>query len=629
VNVATFLLSRSSARSRETSVRVAIGATRRQLAAQVVTDSALISLAGAACGLLLARWTLDIIPSLLFERDAEHLVLAPDTRGIVTAAVACAMATIACGMMPLLEMRHDDPSAVLRRESAGPSRLMQRVRAALVIAQTTCCCLLIVSMLALMTGFRAALETGVGRQLHGSILATVQPQFRFERPDLGFRYYRDIETAAMSVPAITTAAWSSLPPGSRPGWQAVRVEPPQLPVRDVVMDVAAFTPQSVRTVVTPPIAGRMFTASDRPESCRVAIVNDVAARELFDGDAVARAIEGPTGQRVEIIGVVTERQQSQQAGPGTPRIYYYAEQGGPPLDHLGPARFRVPERQTDASRVLETLVVSSGYFTALAVSPVAGRVFEQEPAGGDCRVGVINEEAAQLYFGGNAVGGALIDGAGNRTDVIGVVHVPAMRVAQRRPEAAIYLPLSQHFVPRMTLILGARDASDRPDAVVRSVRTQLDQVKGGFNSPFVTTLDAHLRAIALAPQRIAVVLVSASAVTALALAVLGLYGAMSDAARHRRREIAVRLALGAQAWRVLRQVLWEGARLALTGALAGTIGALLVIRLLARVTPEAGLPSLWAWLFAPVVLLAAVAIASVLPARQALSTDPLAVMQRE
>jgi ABC-type antimicrobial peptide transport system permease subunit len=158
---------------------------------------------------------------------------------------------------------------------------------------------------------------------------------------------------------------------------------------------------------------------------------------------------------------------------------------------------------------------------------------------------------------------------------------------------------------------------------------QLDQVKGGFDSPFVTTLDAHLAAIALAPQRIAVVLVSASVVIALVLAVLGLYGAMSEAARHRRREMAVRLALGAQAWRILRQVLWEGARLALAGAAAGTLGALLVIRSLARVTPGAGVPSLWAWLFAPAVLLAAVAIASVLPARQALATDPLAVMQRE
>ena len=151
---------------------------------------------------------------------------------------------------------------------------------------------------------------------------------------------------------------------------------------------------------------------------------------------------------------------------------------------------------------------------------------------------------------------------------------------------------------------------------------------GGAGDPVVvTTLDAHLSRTALAPLRIATMLVGASAATALALGVLGLYGAMTDAARQRRREIAVRIALGAQGWRVIRQVLAEGVRLAGAGTVAGMLGSLLVARWLARITPSAGSPTVWVWLAAPLVLVGAVAIASVLPARRALTVDPLTIMR--
>jgi putative ABC transport system permease protein len=238
---------------------------------------------------------------------------------------------------------------------------------------------------------------------------------------------------------------------------------------------------------------------------------------------------------------------------------------------------------------------------------------------------VINQEAAELYFGGRAVGAAVIDGAGRRTEIVGVVHAPLLRASQRRVEPAIYFPMGQDFLPLMTLILGAREPND---AMLASVRRAIEAVPGARpGDAVVTTLDAHLSRTALAPERIAAVLVGASAATALTLGVLGLYGAMTDAARQRRREIAVRIALGAQGWRVIRQVLAEGVRLAAAGTVAGLIGARLVARWLAGITPSAGAPTVWVWLAAPLVLVVAVAIASVLPARRALMVDPLTIMR--
>jgi ABC-type antimicrobial peptide transport system permease subunit len=186
--------------------------------------------------------------------------------------------------------------------------------------------------------------------------------------------------------------------------------------------------------------------------------------------------------------------------------------------------------------------------------------------------------------------------------------------------------MAQDFVPQMTLLLSAHDAG--PDTQV-AMRRRLEGVTGAAAPPSVTTLDAQLARTALAFERIATVLVGASAATALALGVLGLFGAMAEAARQRRREFAVRIALGAQRWRIVRQVLAEGARLASTGLAAGMLGSILVARWVARITPGAEVTSGWVWLAPPILLAVAVIVASVLPAHRAAAVDPLIALRNE
>ncbi len=534
---------------------------------------------------------------------------------------------IACGLAPLFETRDDDPASVLRRESAGPSVAMRRVRAGLVVAQMACCCLLVISAASLLTGFRAALETKMGQHLRGSILATFEAKHRFSRPDLGLEYFHDAEQAAMSSPRIVSAAWSGTPPASRPGWQSLRIEPAGLPVRDAIMNVAAFTPASLAHVVVPPVAGRMFGGGDTSQSCRVVTVNEQAAKTVFGGDAVGRSIQDPSGQRVEIIGVVAEREIEDKRPATGATVYFYPEQTPlPPIDRDSAAHFQIPDRSQLARAVLEANVVSPGYFEAMGLTAVAGKVFSNFGTANGCRVGVINQEANELYFGGNAIGAAVIDASGRRTEIIGVVRSLLLRTAQRGVEPAIYLPMTQDFLPLMTLILQTRNANQ---ATLDSLRTTLDSVPGGARPVVVRTLEQHLSRIALASERIATVLVGASAATALALGVLGLYGAMSEATRLRRREFGVRLALGAKGWRLIREVVSEGIRLAAAGTVAGLLASILVTRWLTRVTPNAAPLTVWIWMVAPLVLLIAVAIASVLPARQALATDPLTIMRTE
>jgi cell division protein FtsX len=617
-----FLLSRGAARARETSVRVALGASRGQLARQLLMDSALVAAIGGALGMLLAMWTADLVPAFLFEEDAERLVFLPDVLGIAAASAVCAAVAAVCGLMPLVEVRHDDPAAVLRRESAGPSRTMRRVRAGMVAGQMACCCVLVIATGLLLSGFREAVQTDRGERLGPSVLATVEPRSALTRGDLALEYYEAIGRAGQSVPRVASTGWAWRLPNSQPVWQTLRIERQDAPRREVLLNAVTFTPDELSRIQVPPLHGRMFSGEDTAQACRVAIVNEAAARTHFGGDAVGRAIVDEAGARLEVIGIVA-MQEDYAAAP--PTIYYYGPQNDS-IERTGPTRFRVPGWSDEPRAVVDVNSASASYFSIMGFRTTDGVLYPGHPAPGECRTAVANTEAATQHFGGHAVGAAVIDSAGRRTEIVGVVESPVIRTSQRRPEPSIFFPVAQDVRPRMSLVLAARDVDDQ---LVSAVRRSLEPVPGGAKAPSVETFERYLIRTALASERISTVLVGGYALTALLLGILGLQGAMSDAIRQRRRELAVRVALGAQRWRVVRQIFLEGLRLAALGTTAGMIAALLAARWLARVVPSAAAPGPWVWMGAALALLVAVTIASVLPARRALAVAPLSVMRAD
>lgn len=607
-NVASFLLGRASARAHETSLRVALGASRGQLGRELLSDSIVISVAGGASGILLAVWTSRILPALLFEEDAGHLIFAPGLLSIVAAAAGCIAITIACGLLPILEISYDRPAIVLRRESAGPSAATRRLRVCLVVAQMASCCVLVICTAFLFDGLRAALQTGIARRLGHPILATVEARQFSE-----LKCFREVQQAAQSVPGISPMAWAGRLPGSLPTWQSFHIEPRQLPLRQVTLDIAPFTPDSPARFTVPYGAGRMFGVAD--QTCRAALANQEAAQVLFGAETPGRSILDPSGFPVEIIGVLAKH-----GAPGRPAIYFYGANQQP----MASAHFRAPPASKLAKVELDSNVVSPGYFAVMGWALVAGRSLPDESMPRECRVAVVNQEASDLYFAGNAVGAAVIDDQGQRTAIVGVVHSSPLGTFERRAEPAIYFPMAQDCLRRMTLLLSAREANAQ---IMDALRSRIDAVPTrGPHPPVLKTLETYLSQTALSPLRIATLIIGASTATALALSILGLFGALSDAARQRRRELAVRIALGAQRRHVVGLVLRDGGRLACAGILAGTLGSLVLSRLLSRISPGHGLPALWVWLAAPLVLAGAVMIASVLPARRAMIVNPLIIM---
>jgi HAMP domain-containing protein len=611
-NTASFLLGRATSRSHETSLRVALGASQSQIARQLLSDSILLAVTGGLLGLLLAVWTSRIVPALLFAGDAERLVFVPEITNVAVASAFCVCITILCGLMPLIAIPHARPAAVLRRESTGPSPLVGRVRTGIVIAQLACCCTLATSTAFLVAGLRSAVRTSAGRELGDSILATVQ-----SHPDVGLPYFQRIESVARDMKAVRETAWVGVPPGGQPTWMSFRIEPRQLPLREITMDAVVFSPPMVELFRLPPAAGRMFGVVDR--GCRVAIVNEEAAAGLFGRETAGRSIQDPAGQPVEVIGVVAHRAAALQR----PSIFYYESPGVASLGNIVAGRFQAVIASGLQRAELAANVVSPNYFESTGSLLTAGTVNPDKTKRRGCRTAVINQEAADLYFGGSAVGAAVIENNGRRTEITGVVRSSLLGTFQRREEPVIYFPMVQDVLPRMTIVLRTQNGE-----LVDEVLRRFEAVDGRGPAPIVVkSLETHLRETSLAPLRIVAVISGASTAIALLLGLLGLYGTLSDSARQRGRELAIRIALGARRRHVIGHVLRDGGRLAAAGALAGLAGSLVIARLLAPITPVDYSPALWVWMAGPVVLAVAVTIAGVLPARRASMADPLMLLR--
>ena len=180
------------------------------------------------------------------------------------------------------------------------------------------------------------------------------------------------------------------------------------------------------------------SVSDTPASCPSVLVNEDAAREISDGQALGRVIEDRLGRRAEVVGIVRPLTRAGAAAVTRPSVYYYPDQMPQPLGRDGPATFGLPAKSTPmTSGLMDTIIVSSRYFDALGFVVVTGQALPENLP--PCRVAVVNQEAAERYFGGDAVDAAVIDELGRRTAIVGVIQSPLLR-ASTAPGGADDLP---------------------------------------------------------------------------------------------------------------------------------------------------------------------------------------------
>jgi predicted permease len=268
--------------------------------------------------------------------------------------------------------------------------------------------------------------------------------------------------------------------------------------------------------------------------------------------------------------------------------------------------------------------VDAGYFRALGIPLVRGRLFDRRDVAGGASVTVVSQSFVDRFLGGaNPIGRHLDDGREQR-EIIGVVSDVKQTSLGDKPEPYFYVPFEQAYRPDMTLLVRSAGSSDRVLPLMAREAKALDP-----DLPVrLATMEDHL-GFAVLPQRVAAWALGSFGFTGLVLAALGLYGVLSYLVSQRTREIGIRLALGATSWMVCRLVLRRGLGLTAGGLVLGLGAALGLTRLLSGLLIAVS-PTDPVVLGGLSLLLSLVALlASVLPARRAARVDPAISLRSE
>jgi putative ABC transport system permease protein len=270
---------------------------------------------------------------------------------------------------------------------------------------------------------------------------------------------------------------------------------------------------------------------------------------------------------------------------------------------------------------------SPGYFRAMGIRLLAGRwLTVNEPSD----VAMVNESFRRQLFGGANPLGKHVEIPGlqrpAKAEIVGVVSDVKYSKLDAQPGPEVYFPYRHSFFNRAANVVVL--ASGDPLALAPSVRKLIADIDPSQPLFDLQTLDAAL-ADSIAPRRFNLMLLGTFAATALLLAVIGIYGAMSYAVTQRTHEIGVRMALGARHGEVMRMVVRQAMVMALAGIAAGTVAALGLTRLMATLLFDLKPNDPTTFAAVGVTLAATSLLASWAPALKAARVDPLVALRYE
>jgi putative ABC transport system permease protein len=282
-----------------------------------------------------------------------------------------------------------------------------------------------------------------------------------------------------------------------------------------------------------------------------------------------------------------------------------------------------------ASDAVATIVntIDRGYFSTTGIPIVNGREFTMIDTGSSTPVVIVNDKLARDFWpGGDPLGKRLqVPGESQLREVVGVARDANYSTWGEPPQRCVYIPLAQH--PSSSMTLYVRTAA-QPEQVVNAVRREINAVGPQVLVAGVRTGQQVVDGSLFQP-RMAVILLGAFGIIALMLACIGLYGILTFAIQERRREIGVRMALGASTGRVLTLIVKQGMALVGVGLLIGLAAALIAGRAIRAMLYNVA-PADPASLVVATVLLCGVALtACYMPARRATGIDPLDALRQE
>jgi predicted permease len=311
INVATLMLSRTSARSHEIAVRVALGAKRTRLLRQALTESVMLSVAGTLAGVVLAFWwsraLAGFILSQFFNAPAQ-LNLSPDVRVLLCTAMVAIGTGVLFGLTPAWRSTREDPNVALQSNAKKFTRGTGRLGRSLIIAQIALS-LVVLAVAGLFIRTLTQLRgIELGYEPRGVLDASLYPKPGGYKNLDWVNYYRELTARVSQLPGVQSVGIAKMSLGWRAWKEDVRSSQDNGGLPKV--DVALVMPGFFKTVRIDLQEGRSFGWQDDGSAPRVAIVSRSLARRLFgDSDPIGQRLEitsEPKWQKAEIVGVVSD-----------------------------------------------------------------------------------------------------------------------------------------------------------------------------------------------------------------------------------------------------------------------------------------------------------------------------------
>jgi predicted permease len=317
VNIANLLLARGAARAGEMAIRASIGASRRHLISQLLTESGLLALLGFAASIPVALVTLDAIQGMLPEQAAAAVPIELSLPAVTFAAALTLATLLLFALVPALQASRTDANTALKGQAGQPGggRAMARFRNTMATTQIAFSMMLLVLAGLFTYSLMNVARVELGLQTDAVVTFSVSPRLNGYSSEVAMRLYERIESELAAQPGVSRVSASMVSLLTNSNWNnSLNVDgierEPGSAANAATNEVG---PDFLDTLGIPLMRGRNFTLADRKDGPRVALVNQAFVQHFELGDDVIgrRFGVGSTGERdIEIVGVIADAKYS-------------------------------------------------------------------------------------------------------------------------------------------------------------------------------------------------------------------------------------------------------------------------------------------------------------------------------
>ena len=315
-NVGNLLLSRAASRRAEMSLRMALGASRKRLVRQLLTESLLLGVLGGIFGIIIAQWGVSALVSLVAK--SSPLDVRPDALVLAFTAGLSILASLLFGLAPALRASKTNLTSALKEKTTGGGRQRFALGSILIIGQV---CLSLVLMTAAGLFARSLMklqEAEVGFNRDNVLLVGIDPRLAGYKPAQLGPFYQQLLTRINGLPGVVTSTVASYAPmgGTRTSSSLTVQGYSARPGEDMVVEDLLVGPNYSETLGVPLLLGRGITERDTAASNKVALINQAFADYYFHGEnPIGRHFtfdddDEPNPQQIEIVGVVANMKYS-------------------------------------------------------------------------------------------------------------------------------------------------------------------------------------------------------------------------------------------------------------------------------------------------------------------------------